>query len=126
MVGNCSIVQQRLAAVTPSEPVTASILRQEVATVVVTLLGGTMVFSGLSYTSRHVSLSSLEPATECLLLLKRVGSKYRIAGRYYGAFRIQDGKLAPLTSRQGFASRYHGASSAQVAEEMLAQLRARH
>jgi hypothetical protein len=94
-------------------------------TVTVTVLGGTMVLSGLSYTSRHISLPSLETGTECLLLLERVGSKYRIAGRYYGAFGIHDGKLAPLTSRQGFAPKYQGASADQTAEEIVAQLRAR-
>lgn len=93
-------------------------------TVTVTLLGGTIKFNGLTYTSQVMALPPLEPGTECLFLLKRIGDKYRIAGTFYGAFRVAASKLVPLTRKEGFASEYHEMPAIQATEDIVALLRA--
>lgn len=47
--------------------------------VTVTVPGGTITINSLTFTSLHEALPSLDPGTECLLLLKRVGDTYRVA-----------------------------------------------
>ena len=90
----------------------------------VTVLGGTVTVDGLSYTSIHDSLPALEPGTDCVLLLKRVGAGYLIARRYSGAFRISAGHLLPLSSSVGLPSRYRETPSAELIAEWVAQLSA--
>jgi hypothetical protein len=89
----------------------------------VTLPGGTIEINGLTFTSLHRALPRLEPG-ESVLLVKRVGDRYRIAGEYYGAFRIVDSKLVPLTNKQGFAAEYLDAPALQAVEDLVAQFRA--
>jgi hypothetical protein len=59
-----------------------------------------------------------------VLLVKRVGDRYRIAGGHYGAFRIADSKLVPLTKKQGFATEYRDVSAIQAVDELVSQFRA--
>lgn len=92
--------------------------------VVVTLPGGTIEINGLRFTSLHKELPRLEPGAESVLLLKRVGDRYRIAGEYYGAFRIANSKLVPLTKKQGFATEYRDLSAFQAVENLVSQFRA--
>jgi hypothetical protein len=88
----------------------------------VTLLGGRITINGLHYISDHMTQRALEPGTECLLLLKRVGDRYFIARKYDGAFRIhKDGLLAPISVGVGFPAAYKDVPATQVAEEMVAR-----
>ena len=60
---------------------------------------------------------------EGLFLLRRVGDRYRIAGKWYGAFRIAAEKVTPLTGKQGFALESRDAQAAEVAADIVARLR---
>jgi len=100
--------------------------KPELPTVTVTILGGTITMNGLSYTRKDEALPSLEPGTEGLFLLKRVGNRYHIAGTYYGAFRIAEGRLTPLTKAQGFAPELQGGLVTQAAASMVARATALH
>jgi hypothetical protein len=86
--------------------------------VTATLLGGTVTINGLSFTSSPDALPNLEPGSEYLLLLKRVGSRYHIAGTYFGAFQVADGKVTPVTKKRGFAPEYSNVPVAEAAERM--------
>jgi hypothetical protein len=91
-----------------------------------TLLGGTVTINGLTFTSDHESLQRLQPGSDVLLLLKRVGSRYFIADRYEGAFSIQEGKLVPLhKGAWGVPPAYTEARADRVISQMLAWLRQR-
>lgn len=92
-------------------------------TVIVTLLGGRIMINGLTFTSTHEALPSLEPGEECLFLLKRIGDRYRVAVTYFGVFRIAGEKLTPLVKISEFASEYRDAPAGQAAAEMVARLR---
>jgi hypothetical protein len=94
------------------------------ATLTVTLVGGTVKIGAFSYASRHDALPLLEPQSECLFILKIVNGKHHIAGTYYGAFDIWEGKLKPLTKKQGFAAEYENASASEAAADMVGSLRA--
>lgn len=100
--------------------------KPEMPTVTVTTLGGVITINGLSFTSAHEALPPLEPGTECLFLLSHIGSRYYVAGAYYGAFRISNGKLLRLTQKQGFAPEIHGARATQAGDEMVRRLSAIH
>jgi hypothetical protein len=93
--------------------------------VIVTILGGTVQIGNLTFTSIHEALPSLEVGDQYLLLLKRAGDTYRIAGNYYGVFQISHGKLFRRTKKQGFAEGYEGASAQKVAQEITTHLRER-
>jgi hypothetical protein len=67
----------------------------------VTLSGGTVRINGLAFTWTPSVLPGLEPGSEGLFLLRRVGTKYMVAGGHYGAFRIVDAQLLPLTRKKG-------------------------
>jgi len=69
----------------------------------VTMRGGSVTINGLTYTESYEALPSLEPGTECLFLLRRIQGQYRLAGRYYGVFRLDDDRLRPLVRDQQFA-----------------------
>ena len=91
--------------------------------VTVTQLGGTIAINGLTFTDRQESLSPLVPGTVGLFLLRRVGTGYRIAGMYYGAFLISDGKVTPLATREAFAPEYRGAPVEQAVERIVSEAR---
>lgn len=93
--------------------------------ITVTVSGGTVTVGNLTFTSMVDALPTLQPGTECLLLLKRIGDRYQIAGAYYGAFGIEHGKSKPLTKKQGFAREYDGASAQATVDDVLAKLHAR-
>ena len=92
----------------------------------VTLLGGKITINGLHYTSDHMTLRALDPGTECLFLLKRVGDRYFVAGKYDGAFGIKDGLIAPIRQGVGFPPAYIDAPATKAAEEMVARRLALH
>jgi hypothetical protein len=86
----------------------------------VTLFGGAIEVDGLRFTSSHQALPSLEVGREYLLLLKQDHGKWYIAGRYYGAFRIDDDVLMPVTGKQGFGDEVRGIRSEDgVAQETV-------
>lgn len=89
----------------------------------VTLLGGAVTVNGLTFTSDVPALPRLPPGTECVLLLKRSGDEYRIAGEFYGAFRVVNGRIRPLTGKQGFAPEYRDAPAPQAIEDIVARAR---
>lgn len=91
--------------------------------IAVTQLGGTVVIDKKSFTQIEDGLRALEPGTEGLFLLKQIGKRLMIAEVFFGAFRISDEKLFPLTSKQGFASDYAGRSVDEAASHFADLLR---
>lgn len=75
----------------------------------------------LRYTSFVEALPPLKPGTMALFLLRRSDERYTIAGDFCGVFRIAEGRLMPLTKKQGFAPEYAGAPAVKAEEEILAQ-----
>src|SRR5437763_1072447 len=97
-IQNPVVLYQRNIASTPTP--------QLARPIVVTLEGGAVVIGGLTYTETALALPQLAEGMRCVFLLKHVGDTYRVAGRFYGIFSISDGRLAPLTPKQGFAPEY--------------------
>jgi len=110
------VILYRAAATTSEQRATRA--------VTVTMLGGLIVINRLSFTSRHEALPRWEPGTEGLFLLSQVGSRFLIAGAYYGVFGVSDGTLRPLTKKQGFAPEMYDASVAQASDEIVRRLKA--
>jgi len=54
-----------------------------------------------------------------MFLLRHVGDKYWIAGAFYGAFDITNGKLTPLTSKPNFAAEYQDVPLSEAVDSML-------
>ena len=77
--------------------------RAQWPTVTLTQLGGALVVDGKPYKQIEQGLAPLEPGMEGVFLLKRVGKRFMVAGTFYGAFRISDAKMTPLTTRNDFA-----------------------
>jgi hypothetical protein len=88
----------------------------------VTQRGGTITVDGRAFTQKEGGLLPLQPGGEVLCLLKHVGDKYQIAGRYFGVFAIEDGRLRPLVTREDFAPDYRGRSFQEAVQSMLAVL----
>ena len=84
----------------------------------VTLLGGSLLIDGLTFTSRHDALPISEEGTRCLLLLTRSSDGYRIAGDYYGIFAVENGVLRALTAKRGFARELRGAVAEDAGETL--------
>jgi hypothetical protein len=80
----------------------------------VTLQGGTIAVNGLTFTSEHAALPSLDPGTDCLLLLRLVDGRYMVAGPYFGAFLVKNASLEPITRKQLFAQEYRGMPAADA------------
>jgi len=111
-----------------------SILYQSTATrtltpglpaITITLLGGTYTRNGLSFTTKHEALPLPDPGIEGLFLLTRVGDQYRIAGRYFGAFKTTNGRVANLAMKRDYAPEYDGAPVSQVIEALVSQAQSR-
>ena len=94
-----------------------------VPAVTVTQLGGTITINGLTFKHEEEGLSALVPGTAGLFLLRRIGTQYRIAGTYFGAFLISEGKLTPLASREAFAPEYRGVPEGPAVQQLVAQAR---
>ena len=92
--------------------------------VTVTQRGGAISVNGLKYAETWADLPPLTPGAEGLFLLESIGDKHLIAGIHYGAFRIANGQLAPMTQQKGFAPEYTGVGVAQATEQILGSLRA--
>jgi hypothetical protein len=94
-----------------------------VPSVTVTQLGGSITLpNGLTFTQTEQGLLLLEPGTEGLFLLQRVGDQHRLVGTFYGAFRIEAGTLTPLAKRQSFAPEYRGVPATEAEASMVARL----
>lgn len=93
-------------------------------TVTVTLRGGTVMVNGLSFTATEPALRPLQPGSQALFLLQHVGDKYRVAGWYFGAFGIKDGRVIPLNARDDFAPEYRNVALSDAVDSMIATLRA--
>jgi hypothetical protein len=93
--------------------------------ITVTLLGGKIISAGLSYESIHYGLPLPQAGTECLLLVKQIGNRYFVAGRYLGVFRTTNNKVAPLTGVEGFAAEYHSVTATEMATDVVAKIRVR-
>jgi hypothetical protein len=87
----------------------------------VTLFGGVVEINGLTFTDRPSALPALDPGNEHVLCLRAEGGKFLVALRYFGAFAIRNGHLAPLTRKNGFAPEAQQLS----AEQMLTALKSR-
>jgi hypothetical protein len=81
---------------------------------------------GLSFTSVHQGLPALEPGSEALLLLTRTGDTYRVAGTYYGAFRISHDEVRRLTKKESFAQEVQGVRVAVVEADLVKRITALH
>jgi hypothetical protein len=88
------------------------------ANLTVTFLGGKVTINGLVFSAEHEALPLPEPGTECVLLLKRVGGRHFVSGRYFGMFQTSGDRVTPLVRKPGFASEYAGATGRQFADEM--------
>lgn len=97
-----------------------------VSAVSVTLRGGAIVVNGREFVARESGLPSLPKGAECLFLLAHENGKNMIAGRYYGAFAIRDGRVVPLTLKEGYARELEGASGAQVISGIVSRLTSMH
>jgi len=93
-----------------------------VPVVTVTLAGGTVEVSGLTYTEKHEALPPLEQGVECVFLLKRASGALRIAGTYYGAFAVRDTRLVPLTRKSGFALELAEKATDQATTDLVTKL----
>ena len=94
--------------------------------VAVTQLGGTVTIGNLTFTHTTLGLLPLKVNSEGLFFLKRVGDKYHIVGRYFGAFGISDGTVVPLAGREDFAPEYRGVSISEASDNIAAHLQALH
>lgn len=89
------------------------------SSVTVTLLGGTVALNGLTYTSTHEALPGLAPGQEYVLLLRQDDGRFMVAGRYFEAFRIVDGKVEPSVKKQRFAEELAGQPVADVVTSLV-------
>jgi hypothetical protein len=87
--------------------------------VIVTQLGGTVAINGIQFTQKEPALPPLQTGMIGLFLLQRVGDKYLIAGRFYGAFDITDDEVTPLMSREDFAPDYRKVRVSDAIERMV-------
>lgn len=88
----------------------------------VTVLGGTVNVNGVKYTLLHRALPPLPVGATCLFLLKRVGTRYHIADKYYGVFRVSDEALTPLVDDDDFAKEYKGIAAPAAIKDIVARL----
>jgi hypothetical protein len=94
--------------------------------VTLTLLGGSVSVGGFTYTFTDKAVQPLNTGTTCLLLLKKVAGRYRLAGDYLGIFKIDDDKLVPFTGKQGFAAELRNTKSSRAIAEMTETIRSIH
>jgi hypothetical protein len=87
-------------------------------------LGGTVRVNGVAFTQIEDGLPPLTQGSEALFLLTRTPEGYVVAGTFYGAFGIQDGKLVPLTKVGSFAPEYRNSPVAEGIAKIVAQARA--
>ncbi|HXG87050.1 MAG TPA: hypothetical protein VNJ02_01850 [Vicinamibacterales bacterium] len=90
--------------------------------VTLTVLGGSVVINGLTFTEAVGALPSIEPGTDCLLLLSKKDGKLVLAGSYYGAFSVAANVLVPLTRKQGFALEHAGADATRAIRDLVDRL----
>ena len=89
----------------------------ELPTVTVTLLGGTISINGLTFTEKHEALPALVSGNEYVFLLKQVGNRYHIPGRYFGVFLREQDRLRPVTRKTGFAPELSGVPTVQATRD---------
>ena len=106
----------------PAVVVTAPGVTRSVA---VTHIGGTIVRQGHSFTLEHKELPPLTPGMRCLFLLTVDGDQYRVAGKYYGVFRIDPNRLTPMTTQSAFARELRDLSPADAVNQIVALARQR-
>jgi hypothetical protein len=87
--------------------------------VTVTQLGGTAMVGQTPFTEQQPALGPLPSGRQGLFLLRHVGNKYWIAGTYFGAFDITNGRLMPLTSKPNFAAEYQDVPLSEAVDSML-------
>jgi hypothetical protein len=102
--------------------VATSLTPGTVPSVTVTVRGGTVVVNGTTFTHTEPGLRPLQAGTQGLFLLQRVGSKYRVAGTFFGAFSIKDGKVMPLAGRSDFAPEYRDIALSDAVKSMMTVL----
>jgi hypothetical protein len=94
--------------------------------IAVTLNGGTIEINGLSFTLIDYLLKGLPVGDECLLVLKKSGAGYYLAGHGFGAFGIEAGRVKPLANKSGFATEYAGMDVERVSADIIDRLMSRH
>ena len=85
----------------------------------VTILGGEVVVNGTLCKSVHQALPALNPGPEHLLLLRRDGERYFLAGTYFGAFRVANGLIEAAANHQEFAATVNGKSADRMATDLV-------
>jgi hypothetical protein len=87
--------------------------------VIVTQFGGTALVGQTAFTEQQPALEPLPSGRQGLFLLRHVGDKYWIAGQFYGAFDITNGRLKPLTSKPNFAAEYQDVPLSEALDSVL-------
>ena len=77
-------------------------------TMTVTILGGTVMVNGVTFTHWEKALPPLETGTRVLLMLQRDDNGFAITRKYYGVFDISTGTFQPQLPREDFAQDYRG------------------
>jgi hypothetical protein len=86
--------------------------------ITITQLGGTVQIGGLAYTQTEMGLLPLVPGMEGLFIATRRDGKYHVAKQFYGAFRIENGRLKPLTGKETFAPDFREVPVAQALTDL--------
>jgi len=95
-------------------------------TIAITQPGGTINVNGTMFSMKHYGLPKLQPGTQGLFLLQRVGNKYLITGMgYAGAFQIANGKVIPLGERADFAHDFRNMNVSDAVAKMTALVHAK-
>lgn len=92
-------------------------------TVTVTQRGGTLLVHGVMFTHKESALAPLRAGREGLFILQRLGNRYLIAHRYFGAFDLTDGTMIPLAAREDFGDRYRGMDARSAVDAISARIR---
>jgi hypothetical protein len=88
-------------------------------TMTVTMLGGTVVINGVSFTYTQKALPPLQPGMRVMLLLQRVDHTFAITGEFYGVFDISGGTLEPKLPRTDFVPEYRGRPADEAISAIL-------
>jgi hypothetical protein len=95
-------------------------------TINVTILGGSLEINGLTFTSYHPALPSLEQGREGLFFVRRSGERNMIAVTYYGAFAIHGDELVASARKADFAHELKGTPSAKAIGDLIERARVLH
>jgi hypothetical protein len=88
---------------------------------VISQLGGVIGYGGTTFTQKEYGLAPFKQGDEVILLLRKDGNHWTIAGQVLGAFGVKGGKVSPLTTIQSFAAEYRDVPVSEMADHLVAQ-----